>query len=89
MHPCLWPSLANGVMIRHLVDGPWIHTRSRIVHHSRVAVGSDALVEAAVVDRFDTRAGTRVLLEVRISVDGAPVATIEHEAIVSLRPREA
>ncbi len=89
VHPCLWPSLANGVMIRHLVDGPWIHTRSRIVHHSRVAVGSDALVEAAVVDRFDTRAGTRVLLDVRISVDGAPVATIEHEAIVSLRPREA
>lgn len=84
VHPCQWPSLANGVMIRHLVDGPWIHTRSRIVHHALAVIGSDALVEATVVDRFDTRAGTRAVIDVRISVDGSPVATLEHEAIVSL-----
>jgi hypothetical protein len=88
VHPCAWPSLANGVMIRHLVDGPWIHTGSRIVHHATAVVGSDALIEATVVDRFETRRGTRAVVDVRISVDGSPVATLEHEALVFLRQTE-
>ena len=62
-----------------------IYTRSRIVHDALAKIGSDALVEAMVVDRFDTRAGTRAVIDVWISVDGSPVATLEHEAIVSLR----
>ncbi|MEC9057465.1 MAG: hypothetical protein VX477_03430, partial [Actinomycetota bacterium] len=80
------PALANGVMTRHLVDGSWIHTGSRIVHHAVVPVGASALVEATVVDRFDTRSGSRAVVDVRISVDGLPVVTIEHEALVSLGP---
>ncbi len=84
VHPCTWPALANAVFVRHLVDGPWIHTRSRIVHHGTVAVGSATLVEATVVDRFNTRRGTRAVVDVRISVDGSPVATVLHEALVSL-----
>jgi hypothetical protein len=86
VHPSVWLALANGVMTRHLVDGPWIHTGSRIVHHAAVPVGVSALVEATVVDRFDTRSGSRAVVDVRISVDGLPVVTIEHEALVSLRP---
>jgi acyl dehydratase len=73
-------------MTRHLVDGAWIHTRSRIRHHGIAHVGATATVQATVVDRFDTRSGTRAVLDVAISVDGALVATIEHEAIVALHP---
>jgi len=73
-------------MTRHLVDGSWIHTSSRIVHHAAVPVGVSALVEATVVDRFDTRSGSRAVVDVRISVDGLPVVTIEHEALISLEP---
>ena len=86
VHPCGWSSLANNVMIRHLVDGPWIHTRSQIVHHSTAMVGATALVEAQVVDRFETRRGNRAVVNVDISVDGGPVATVRHEALVSLTP---
>ena len=86
VHPCGWSSLANNVMIRHLVNGSWIHTRSRIVHHSTAMVGATALVEAKVVDRFETRRGNRAVVNVDISVDGGPVATVRHEALVSLTP---
>ena len=85
VHPSVWPALANGVITRHLVEGPWIHTGSRIVHHAAVPVGVSALVEATVIDRFNTRSGSRAVVDVRISVDGLPVVTIEHEALVSLR----
>ena len=40
VHPAVWPALANGVMTRHLVDGAWIHTRSRIRHYG-IALGPD------------------------------------------------
>jgi acyl dehydratase len=74
------------VVTRNLVDGAWIHTRSRIRHHGIAHVGAMATVQATVVDRFDTRSGRRAVLDVAISVDGALVATIEHEAIVALHP---
>jgi acyl dehydratase len=86
VHPAVWPALANGVVTRHLVDGAWIHTRSRIRHHGVARVGAVATVQATVVDRFDTRSGTRAVLDVTISADGSLVATIEHEAIVELHP---
>ena len=86
VHPCAWPTLANAVFVRHLVDGPWIHTRSRIVHHAAVAVGESVLVEATVVDRLEARRGTRVVVDVEVSLDGIPVASVRHEALVHLRP---
>lgn len=84
VHPCIWTTLANEVMVRHLVDPPWIHTRSRIVHHRTLALGSPVLVEATVVDRFETRRGSRAVVDVFVSSDGEPVATVRHEALVSL-----
>ena len=86
VHPAVWPALANYVVERQLVNGPWIHARSRISHHGTGAVGATAVVDAIVVDRFDTRAGPRVILDVSVSVDGERVATIEHEAIITLHP---
>ena len=45
------------------------------------------VVEGWLVDRFTARSGERAVVDVRISVDGHPVAAIEHEAIVRLAPR--
>lgn len=83
VHPAVWPALANQVVHEHLARGPWIHVRSRIAHHGVVPVGTWADVHAVVVDRFQ-RSGERAVLEVVIAVDGRPVATLEHEAIVAL-----
>lgn len=87
-HPALWPAFANDLVHRQLARGSWIHTRSSIRHLGVAPVGSEVLVEATVIDRFETRSGERAVLDVRISVDGAPVAVVEHEALVSLRTSE-
>ncbi|MDH3707328.1 MAG: hypothetical protein OES57_14765, partial [Acidimicrobiia bacterium] len=84
VHPAVWPALANDVFHAQLVQGSWIHTRSRIRHHGTALVGARARVEATVFDRFETRTGERAVADVTISVDGRPVATLEHEAIVRL-----
>ncbi len=84
VHPAAWPALANDVFHTQLVRGAWIHTRSIIRHHGVAAVGSVALVEATVVDRFDSRVGERAVADITISVDGRPVATLEHEAIIEV-----
>ncbi len=86
VHPAVWPALANYVVERQLVEGPWIHVRSRIHHHGTAAVGAAALVDAIIVDRFDTRTGARAILDVSVAVEGERVATVEHEAIVALNP---
>lgn len=84
VHPAVWPALANSVVHQQLVTGSWIHTRSRIRHRDTAPIGAAAVVEAAVVRRFSSRAGDRAVLDVRILVEGRPVAELEHEAIVSL-----
>lgn len=83
VHPAVWPALANQVVHTQLAQGPWIHVRSHIAHHALVATGATASVHARVVDRFHRR-GERAVLDVRIEVDGVPVASVEHEAIVRL-----
>ena len=84
IHPAVWPSLANYVVEKNLVDGGWVHTRSKISHHGLIQIGSVATVESRVINRFETRTGNRAVVDVSISVDGEKVVGVEHEAIISL-----
>lgn len=84
-HPTSWPRIANQFCHEQLVDGSWIHVRSRLAHHGVAPVGSAIRATAVVAERFDSRAGERAVLDVRIEADGSPVASIEHEAIIRLR----
>jgi hypothetical protein len=84
VHPAVWPALGNWVMHREVVRGSWVHTRSIVRHHGLAHDGQVALVESVVVRRFSHRHGESAVLDVRITVDGALVATLEHEAIVAL-----
>jgi hypothetical protein len=86
VHPAVWPALANLIVHADLARGSWIHTRSVIRHHALARVGSVAIVHAVVVERFH-RSGDRAILDVRIEVDGEPVATLEHEAIIDAGSR--
>jgi acyl dehydratase len=83
-HPVTWANLANSMFIENLVTGPWIHVRSKIYHEGLAPVGSTVRVEANLLERFESRAGERALVDMRMYADGAPVATIEHEAIIVL-----
>lgn len=84
VHPAAWPAIGNRIMATQLVTGPWIHTRSLITHLGLARRGAMALAESHVTKRFATRSGERAIIEVAISVDGSPVALVEHEAIIAL-----
>ena len=84
VHPVVWPSLANLVFKQQLVDGPWVHTRSRIRHLGAVRPGDTVVVESWEVDRFATRAGERAVVDMRMTVRDELVVTVEHEALVRL-----
>ena len=72
-----------------LIDGAWVHTRSRIRHLGAVAPGATVVVESWEIDRFDTRSGERAVVDMRMTVDDRVVCAVEHEAIVRLHAREA
>jgi acyl dehydratase len=83
VHPAVWPAIANAIMSTELVNGPWIHTRSIVRHHAVAHQGATVAVHATVVDRF-VRRGERAVVDIVVDHDGAPVATLEHEAIIDL-----
>jgi hypothetical protein len=84
LHPVTWMRIANQFFHEQIVTGSWIHVRSHLMHQGVAQLGATITATAVVVDRFDSRAGERAILDVRISADGHPVATYEHEAIVQL-----
>ena len=83
-HPSSWPRIANQFCHEQLVTGSWIHVRSRIAHLGVVPIGAEIRATADVVERVDSRAGERAILDVRVTANGGDVAAIEHEAIISL-----
>ena len=82
--PVTWVNLANSVFKQTLVTGPWIHTRSRIHHEGVGRLGDHVHIDAVLLERFDSRAGERALVDMRFYAADEPVATIEHEAIIAL-----
>ena len=83
VHPAVWPALANSVFHSQLARGSWVHTRSIVRHHRLAPAGAEAEVSTVVVRRFH-RHGERAVADVVIRVDGAVVATLEHEAIIDV-----
>lgn len=83
-HPSLSAVLGNRAMMASVVDGPWIHVRSHISHQGIIRPGDVAVVDYSIADRFDSRAGERAILDLRVSVDDRPVLAVEHEAIIRL-----
>ncbi|MEZ5218199.1 MAG: MaoC/PaaZ C-terminal domain-containing protein [Ilumatobacteraceae bacterium] len=84
VHPAVWPAIGNRITHAHVVRGSWIHTRSIIRHHALAHEGDTATVRSRVVRRFQTTTGERAVLDLVIEVDGRPIASLEHEAIVAL-----
>lgn len=83
-HPVTWLNLANTAFIRHFVDGPWVHVRSRFAHQEAVRPDAELSIETRMLRRFDSRAGKRVEADVIIRTDGRAAVIIEHEAIMKL-----
>ncbi|MFK8025692.1 MAG: hypothetical protein AB8G26_17175 [Ilumatobacter sp.] len=84
IHPAAFVAFANEIFHAQLVAGSWIHTRSLIAHHGTVSLGETITIDTTVIDRFDSRAGKRAVADVRVTADGRPIASIEHEAVIEL-----
>jgi acyl dehydratase len=84
VHPAVWPSLANQVFHQQLVRGAWVHVRTRFQHHEMASAGDSVRVEAVVTRRFTKPSGDRAVALVRVTRDGMPLVTMEHEAIIAL-----
>ena len=84
VHPVTWMRVANDFFHTQVVSGSWIHVRSNLQHLGVASIGAQIDATAVVVERFDSRAGKRAILDVAISADGSPVARYEHEAIIEL-----
>ncbi len=85
VHPVVWITLANRVFVEQMIDGAWVHTRSRVAHRATAAPNEVVIIEACEIDRFETRSGERAVVQMTMSVDGGTVAEVEHEALVRLR----
>ena len=83
VHPAVWPALANQVFQHHVARGQWIHTRSIIRHHGLARSGDVATLRTVIVNRFE-QGGERAVADIHIEVNGQVVASLEHEAIVSI-----
>lgn len=86
-HPAYYPSLANEILVKNVVLGPWIHAGSSVRHFSVPVAGAKMVVQGRVAESFERKGHDIVVLDVLISADGAPVATVQHTAII--RPRVA
>ncbi len=84
VHPVVWITLANRVFVEQMIDGAWVHTRSRVAHRATATPGDVVVIEAVEIDRFETRSGERALVQLEMTVDGVPVVQVEHEALVRL-----
>ena len=83
-HPAAWTVIGNMVTKANCVDGPWVHVRSAIHHFDTVPADASVVALSTITDRFETRAGERVVLDVRIVLDGRTVVAVEHESIIRL-----
>lgn len=84
-HPAVWPSLGNRVFKQHLVRGSWVHTRSLITHVALAVRDTPIRIDSTVVDRFETRAGRRAVVDCRVrDEDDKLLCVIEHEALIEL-----
>ena len=84
VHPVVWITLANRVFVEQMIDGAWVHTRSRVAHRATAAPNDIVIIEACEIDRFETRSGERAVVQMEMTVDGIPVVEVEHEALVRL-----
>lgn len=89
--PAFTLGLANWVLTRSVVLGPWIHVQSKVQHFAPIALHDELVVEATIVDLFEKRGNEFVDLEVAAfrERDGAPVMSADHRAIYVLRERSA
>lgn len=80
-HPGWLLRLANTILVRNVVLGPWIHVSSDVSLLGVVGAGEPVEVRAVVLDEFERKGHRFVTLDVAIDSAGRPIQRITHTAI--------
>ncbi len=85
-HPALLLALANQVLVRNVVLGPWIHTASDVTHYSLARYGEAISLRTRVAECFERKGHEFVVLDILVVADPDRVVQhIRHTAIYKPR----
>ncbi|MBI1817137.1 MAG: hypothetical protein HYR72_19360 [Deltaproteobacteria bacterium] len=85
-HPALLLALANRVLARNVVLGPWIHTASEVTHYSLARYGQTISLRTRVAECFERKGHEFVVLDILVVADPDHVVQhIRHTAIYKPR----
>jgi acyl dehydratase len=80
-HPAILLSLANEILLRNFILGPWIHVSSEVRNQSPARDGEHLYVRGRIVDAFEKKGHELVVLDVAVLSAERPVCQIRHTAI--------
>ena len=80
-HPAILLALANELLVRNFVLGPWIHSSSEVRNASAVRDGETVTVHGRIADAFERKGHEIAVCDVALWCNSRLVATIRHTAI--------
>ena len=90
LHPGYLIRFANAILVRNVELGPWIHVSSDVTHYSAVPLGEGFTTRARVVELFERKGHSFVVLDVLVAREsGTPVTRTRHTAIYDVRKASA
>jgi acyl dehydratase len=84
-HPAILLALANEILVRSYILGPWIHSSSEIRNLAPARDGDRLQVRGKIVDAYERKGHELVVLDVAILSGERPLTRIRHTAIWKLR----
>jgi hypothetical protein len=84
-HPAVILALANEILARNYILGPWIHSSSEVRNLSAARDGDRLHVRGKIVEAYERKGHDFVVLDVAILKGEVPVSRIRHTAIWRLR----
>ena len=86
-HPAILLALANEILLRNFILGPWIHSASEVRNASHVLDGERVQVRGKIVETYERKGHEFVVLDVAILSGDRLASRIRHTAI--WQPRKA
>jgi hypothetical protein len=80
-HPAILLALANEILVRNYILGPWIHSSSEIRNLAPAREGDCLHVRGKIVDAYERKGHEFVVLDVAILNGASPLSRIRHTAI--------
>jgi hypothetical protein len=81
-HPVILLSLANQIMMRNFVLGPWIHAASDLINRSAALDGEEIAVRGRIKDRFERKGHEFVTIDLLLVANNSRIVQqVRHTAI--------